>query len=378
MTLYDFIFTKKMPGRLLRHIAFWLAQFVFWIFWAAGLFYNFNWEFIKFQFQLHEYFALDISFTYFVVYYLSPKYLIRKKFFKFSISIFIFTILTYLLYISYRFWLDDMIKASRDNQLLTSWYFSMNFIIHGPPVICAMFFTFKMFKNYYIKMQEKITLTKENANAELQLLKAQVHPHFLFNTLNNIYSFALIKSPKAGSLLLKLSDTIRYMLNECEAAFVPLEKEIKMIENYIGLEKVRYGNRLNMEIEIKGNYQNKFIAPLLLIPFVENSFKHGASKILKHPLIKMDIEIKEGSLLFNLKNSKPLKANVVNGNNGIGLRNVQKILELLYPHQHELKINSTDYEYSIYMKIPLLNGQLITNAEEIAKEFKYPETFSYA
>ena len=226
-------------------------------------------------------------------------------------------------------------------------------------------------------MEEKLTLIKENANAELQLLKAQVHPHFLFNTLNNIYSFALTKSPKTGGLVLKLSDTIRYMLNECEAELVPLEKELKMIEDYIGLEKVRYGSRLNMEVTIKGNYQNKFIAPLLLIPFVENSFKHGASKILKHPWIKMDIEVKEDSLLFNLTNSKPLKTNAVNSNNGIGLKNVQKRLELLYPRQYELKINSTDDVYSVQMEIPLSNGP-VNESGEISKEFINSEMISYA
>ena len=165
----------------------------------------------------------------------------------------------------------------------------MHFIINGPPVICAIFLTVKMLKNYYLKMQEKTSIIKESADAELQLLKAQIHPHFLFNTLNNIYSFNLDKSPLAADLVLKLSHTLKYMVNDCEAALVPLDKELKMLQDYIGLEKVRYGKRLKITADITGDSKNKLITPLLMIPFVENSFKHGASKMLEHPWIRMQI-----------------------------------------------------------------------------------------
>jgi LytS/YehU family sensor histidine kinase len=205
-------------------------------------------------------------------------------------------------------------------------------------------------------MEEREILVRENTHAEMQLLKAQVHPHFLFNTLNNIYSFALRKSPDAGGLVLKLSDTLKYMINECETPLVPLEKELKLIKDYIGLEKVRYGNRLNMEIEIKGDYKNKLIVPLLLISFVENAFKHGASKMLKLPWIRLKIIIKENDFYLELSNSKPLQAFYQNGKNGIGLKNVQKRLQLLYPHEHELIIESTEDEFLIKMQVPLQPG----------------------
>ena len=208
-------------------------------------------------------------------------------------------------------------------------------------------------KNYYIKLEEKEIIEKEKTNAEIQYLKAQVHPHFLFNTLNNIYSFALNKSPLAGSLVMKLYDTLTYMINDCKADLVPLEKELKMIENYIGLEKVRYGDRLEMQLEITGDYKNKLIAPLLLIPFVENSFKHGSSKMLKHPWIKLCISIKENELYMNLSNSRPLQVSSVNSRNGIGLKNVQKRLQLLYSGKYELLLQPTDDEFSVHLQIPL-------------------------
>lgn len=360
MTLHDFIFTIKKPAKYYRHIAFWAAQFFLWTFWTGSFFYGFT-KGIMWSLNSQGFYILHIIYAYLVVYYFYPEFLVKKRIFKFGMWIFILTVLSYLLFVINLLWQSDtLINFTRDkNLLLKTWYFSMNFISMGPPVVCAMFLTFKMLKNFYIKMEEKISLTKENANAELQLLKAQVHPHFLFNTLNNIYSFALTKSTQAPKLVMNLSNTIRYMVYDCDAPLVPLEKEIKMLNDYIELEKVRYGSRLKTKISIQGDYQNKLIAPLLLIPFAENSFKHGTSKMLRHPWMKLHILVQENTLSFELSNSKPLEASMANGKNGIGLKNVQKRLALLYPSKHELTISSTEDEYAVKMSIPLT---------EIAKE----------
>jgi len=215
-----------------------------------------------------------------------------------------------------------------------------------------VFIALKMFKTWYMKQHEKKMLLKANADAEIELLKAQVQPHFLFNTLNNIYSFTLDKSSKAEELVLQLSDMLKYMINECDAEFVLLEKEIVIIKNYMGLEKVRYGNRLKIETAIIGNYQGKLVAPLLMFPFVENSFKHGTSKMLDHPWIKLYIKITDDELFFSLSNSKPAHENK-NGKGGIGLKNVKKRLQLLYPHSHSLLISSGADVFSVEMKLPL-------------------------
>ncbi len=143
------------------------------------------------------------------------------------------------------------------------------------------------------------------ASAELQLLKAQVHPHFLFNTLNNIYAFTITKSPIAADLVDKLFGILHYMILEGQNMWVPLKKEIKLIQDYISLEKVRYGDRLNISVNIQGNAEGKFIAPLLMIPFVENSFKHGSSKMLTHPKVELSIIIEGAQLIFVLRNNKP-------------------------------------------------------------------------
>ncbi len=148
-------------------------------------------------------------------------------------------------------------------------------------------------------------LAKEKTKAELQLLKAQVHPHFLFNTLNNIYFFTLTNSAQAPVMIKKLSGMLHYILNECDRPLVPLEKEIKMIQDYMALEKIRYAEQMQMTIEIENNYTGKMIAPLLLIPFVENSFKHGASKMITQPWVKLYIYIENNRLHFTIRNSKP-------------------------------------------------------------------------
>ena len=163
----------------------------------------------------------------------------------------------------------------------------------------------KYYKDWYKKQSESEMLIRENKQAELQLLKAQIHPHFLFNTLNNIYSFTLTGSPQAAELVDKLSGMMDYITIEGEKSFVPLEKEIQLINDYIGLEKVRYGDRLDMQVEINGGYKNKMIAPLLMIPFVENCFKHGASVMRGRQWIRLSIQIKEDQLDFHLSNSKP-------------------------------------------------------------------------
>ena len=363
MTLHEFIFSRKIPGRYFRHIAFWIAQYAFWLFWATGFFQENYFQYIKFQFNIHAWFILDMIYTYLVVYYFLPKYLVSKRYLEFGIWNFVLTIFTYALYICYRFWFHGLNKLSGDEQMLNIWYISVNFFINGPPVICTMFLAFKMFKNHYVKMEEKKVITIENASAELQLLKAQIHPHFLFNTLNNIYSFALNKSQQAGSLVQKLSDTLKYMINDCEAQMVPVEKEIKMIQDYIGLEKVRYGKRLSIEILIIGIYQDKFIAPLLLIPFVENCFKHGTSKMLEQPWIKLEITVNDNELVMNLSNSKPAEAVSMNVKKGIGLKIVHSRLSLIYPLNHQIKISADENSFSVFLKIPLQEAIQIDPAE---------------
>ncbi len=299
----------------------------------------------------------EVIYCYIVIYYLVPKFLALKKY-----GLFIFALVTATiafvfsqLFISY--FRMDWSKENTDQLFASVVDMTRVTLIFGAPTVAIFFLAIKMFKTWYLKQQEKQMLLKANADAEIQLLKAQVHPHFLFNTLNNIYSFALDKSPKAGELVLQLMDMMNYMITECNAALVPLEKEVNMIRDYTGLEKVRYGNHFNLQVEIKGDYRGKMIAPLLMIPFVENAFKHGASKVLENPWIKLKIIIEKNILSLDISNNKSSQPPRSKNKAGIGLQNVEKRLKLLYPNEYVLKIESTRDIFSVQMQVPLRMGE---------------------
>jgi len=225
----------------------------------------------------------------------------------------------------------------------------------------------KLIKRWRRKQKETEQLANEKAKAELQLLKAQIHPHFLFNTLNNIYFFTLTNSTQAPEMIKKLSGMLYYILNECNQPLVPLDKEIKMIRDYMDLEKIRYGEQMKMTIEIHENYPGKMITPLLLIPFVENSFKHGASKMLTHPYVKLRITVENNMLHFFIMNSRPQTIESATAKGNIGLKNVKKRLQLLYPAAHELNIVSESESFTVYLKIQLKEGAMNPSDDEELK-----------
>jgi len=226
-------------------------------------------------------------------------------------------------------------------------------VLFNYPTVVGFALAIKLLKNWYLKQKEAAQAARENINAELQLLKAQVHPHFLFNTLNNIYSFIINDSPVATEAIKKLSTLLRYIIYDCNQPLVKLEKELTMIKGYIHLEKIRYGESFSMSLQIQGNAINKMICPLLLIPFLENSFKHGASQMLTHPWVSLDIVIEEQDLYFNLSNSKPTLTAEKTVTKGLGLRNVKKRLAILYPGTHVLDITDEVMSFSVSLKVPL-------------------------
>ena len=161
---------------------------------------------------------------------------------------------------------------------------------------------------------------------------------------------------------------LAYMINECDEKLVPLNKELGLLEDYTGLEKVRYGKRLDMQVEIHGDFENKWIAPLLMIPFIENSFKHGTSQMLKRPWVKLEITTVNNQLFFKLSNSKPIIASSNGQNKGIGLQNVKKRLALLYPGKHQLDIYQTEETFTVNMQLLLEEYQIDNDKLERAEK----------
>ncbi|MEO6870198.1 MAG: histidine kinase [Ginsengibacter sp.] len=357
MNFYNFIFSETPLLRLRRHLVFWMAVFLY-HFIRISFLYPAN-LFLKDILSiilgaLIWGVLLNVIFSYMVVYYLVPRFFIKKKYIQFTIyllTLFIFLFGLSLLNFLINKKMGHAVGGTSSESQLVYLKASAIRILGNPPLICLLLLSLKKIKDWYLKQSENKVLARENSNAELQLLKAQIHPHFLFNTLNNIYFFTLSEPIKAKSLVGKLENLLHYMINECNVPSVLLSKEISMMNDYFELEKIRYNN-LDIDVKINGDYENKKIAPLLMIPFIENSFKHGTSKMLKDPWIKLTIQSDKHMLHFVLVNNKPVEVNT-NHRYGIGLNNVKKRLSILYPQKHYLNIEPTANTFTVNMQIPL-------------------------
>ncbi|MDJ1481136.1 histidine kinase [Cytophagaceae bacterium YF14B1] len=213
-----------------------------------------------------------------------------------------------------------------------------------------------VFRQWVDQEQYNQEMAKEKLATELNFLKAQVQPHFLFNTLNNLYALTLQASPVAPRVVLKLSELMSYMLYDSQSDTLLLSKEISHIQNYIELEKLRYTSRLDLSLNVSGDIHDKRIAPLLLIPFVENAFKHGVSNETNQIWVTIDIKVKDNWLSVKVENSHTgdeLVSSLSNNHNGLGLQNIARRLKLLYPNDHELVIKKETDRYLVDLKIKI-------------------------
>ena len=207
-----------------------------------------------------------------------------------------------------------------------------------------------LLSRFYKNQQKYLKLNEQKKTAELIALKHQLNPHFLFNILNNLYALAIKKSDQTPEVIEKLSDILDYMLYRTSDTFVSLQKEIELIDNYLSLEKVRYGKRVEITFD-KAIQKEVKIAPLLLLTFIENAFKHGVSQELDTAYIAINISTENGNILFKIKNSKPKIASPNKDEPCIGLINVEKQLELLYLNQYQLSIDNINESYQLTLKL---------------------------
>lgn len=222
-------------------------------------------------------------------------------------------------------------------------------------MIDLLAFVSVMFMRYaFDTEQKKHELERDNLVLQLETLKAQLHPHFLFNTLNSLYGMSLTGEPDTPAYILRLSDMMRYILYDCQQNKVALEKDIDFLDNYLEMEKKRYPQaQIGFMVEQSGD-PGLMIAPLLLIPFLENSFKHGSHRVMDSGFIRGRLHIKDDELQFDLSNSIILTTPAQKTKyGGVGIENVKKRLALYYPGKHELKIAEDDSSYSVKLKISL-------------------------
>lgn len=341
----------------LRHILFWLSVYLYFV-----LSINDTSTFAGYGHILKLYGLIVLAQTitaYTCIYVLIPNFLNRKKISLFIFWMFVLLFTIYAIYQVFRvFYFDveyfDSYNEIRRNRAMKSFwdrvtnfsvFLSKSILYLTPTVLLLM-------ARFYKNQQRLLKLNEQKKIAELNALKNQLNPHFLFNTLNNLYVLALDKSDKTPEVIERLSDILDYILYRCKENYVSIQKEIELIENYLSLEKIRYGNRVevNFTHEIEAGVK---IAPLLLLTFIENAFKHGVSQELKKAEIKISFTMNNSDILFSIYNSKPSinSENNLKKEEPLGLKNVKQQLELLYPNKHEITIRNKKNCYQVILKL---------------------------
>jgi hypothetical protein len=301
-----------------------------------------------------------------MIYHLIPNYLLKKKYRLFVLYI-VYLLIVLLFVIEGTVLIGFTFYFNLDYQIMPNLTKSFPVMVVCVMLIVSLISGIKLIQHNYKSilknedLKNKILQTQlQLKKQELSMLKMQIHPHFLFNSLNTIYGFALKKRDEAPEMILKLSNLLDYILYKIEKPTVSLENEINHLEDYISLEKLRFHDTLEVNL-IKGDdISEMYIAPMLLIPFVENSFKHGA--IIDGCLAIM-IAVKRNSeiLFFEVENSVLEKTN---DSTGIGLENIKKRLEMLYPNAYTLEINRTDKLFKVQLAININGLKTHKNVDE--------------
>lgn len=339
--------------QILMHAGFWTAYLIMNSITAIRYYPDRNIFSLLLQYMLT--FPVDMMATYLTVYGLYKWFLFKRRYLLFAVTLigsaifFIVLQRVIIYYVTYPIFFPNL-KPSRSFTDI-NWFYSFSNIY----LVVAVVSVIKLLRISFKQQENARELDKEKTEAELKFLKSQIHPHFLFNTLNNLYALTLDKSDKAPEVVLKLSDLLNYMLYECNEPYMLVTKEIHLLENYLSLERIRYGEQLDLNFQVTGEIVGKRLAPMLLLPFAENAFKHGVSKVRKDANVSILLDCTGNILSFSVRNSRALLPDhdVAGYTEGIGLKNVQRRLDLLYPEKHQLTLEQTDKEFSIHLKIIL-------------------------
>jgi len=294
---------------------------------------------------IHIFFLMVI--VYFNYWYLIPNYLFKKKYITYIILALLTAAVVMPIELVSLYWnISDNLEAQLQLLQKQTGHFVFLFLT------LLLSTVLKIIKEWIQQQRIQKDLENKNLQSELSFLKSQINPHFLFNTLNSIYALTLKKSDKAPELVLRLSEMMRYMLYKSNEKQVPLEQEIKYIRNYLELEKMRYGNKAEITFSCQGDFLHSYkVAPLLFITFLENSFKHGLSKSIKHGFVNCQLKIEDGTIYFLLKNSKTKEHDERYFQGGIGLRNVRRRLELIYPNRYKLDVDDGEEVYTVNLQL---------------------------
>ncbi|MBO9635235.1 MAG: histidine kinase [Chitinophagaceae bacterium] len=333
----------NLKQTILRHILFWLFGFLLLTFMYATAFksYELGAKVILMLLPVH------MMYFYLIANWVLPRFFFRGKYVKaflMALAVSFFAAIVYRL--NEIFISDPYIfnyYKSRDSSFTWSkldpnWWGQLTSpldfvnVIERSNVVVWIGISMKLFVLWYERRQAAL-------QAELNFLKSQLNPHFLFNGLNNLYALSLDNAPQTPEIILGLSNILRYVLYECNSDYVLLKRDIEVLQDYIRLEKLRYEDRLELNVNISEHASHWQIAPLLMLPLVENAFKHGAAETINYPWINIEIFISGDQLILKISNSKPETGAYKGRKQGgqIGIANVQQRLKLMYPGMHTFK-----------------------------------------
>lgn len=373
MKWFDLVFSDSPRLRYRRHVIFWIT---WWLYFAGSYFFTQQTysqsgtaEWILIIFIKSLLLLLCHAFiVYTSIYLLLPRFFQRSRWLSFAFILSVAVAIT----IAWGFFCYAVLFPLLDNWFQVSsiitkkillWNsISAGFISSLKVVVAAV--GIRLLKRWWLKQKENERLEKEKVAVELQLLKAQIHPDVLFGSLDSIYSFAKNDPSKAAELLLKLSDLLSYVLYECDHSEIPLQKELNMIKDYMALQKTRMNDQLEVSMMVKGNAGEKKIAPLLLLPFLENSLSYCNHDKLEKTWINLEIKIEEGELFIKLVNGKLAEQEVSVVPEQNGLATINKRLQFLYPGRSEIRIHAEPEVMMTYLKLKLEENPAAINGEQ--------------
>ena len=334
---------------LIIHLSFWCLYFSFFFYQVSTPRRGEEVDLIKAlnTATLHVSFILTLA--YLNYFYFLHRFLIDKNFGKYFLTFCtVFALFTAAYIHLKRFQVDDYTYSQEFHH-----FYSAKFIIQYTVTtfFVVIFVAMLKFAEEWFELEaKKKEIENEKLTSELRFLKAQINPHFLFNTLNNLYYLAFTQSPNTTEVIAKLSQMMRYMIYESNHAKVMLNKEIEYMENYISLEKLRLNNQIPIHFEVIGNPHSIQIVPLIFITFLENAFKHGVGNNFAAAWVNIKIDIQNGQCVYTVGNSKLPAGNILE-KSGIGLQNVHRRLELSYPNSHVLKVKDEASFYDVELVI---------------------------
>lgn len=346
-------FNQHVPDKRMKSI---ILHSLFWFVWLFRSFYDLftPWGFQGAFLYVAVVLVTQMPLVYFHLYFLVPRLLNKRYLIVYLLSAGVcVTLYSYSNHFLLSHLPESWLPANTTMKAFIE-RIKPNYDILEGVIVIILTYSLKYTLIAFITQTELLKLQKEKLELELNALKSQVNPHFLFNTLNNLYSLTLKNSEKSSEVVLKLSDIMRYVLYQSNEYKVPLQKELEFIQNYVALQKIRYTESYIIGFKINGYINGQLVAPLLLIDFIENAFKHGLDRRFNDGEVQIAITVDKNEFDFQVKNSKGhAEDGSINKTNGIGLNNIKRRLELMYPGNYSLNIKDDNENFEVNLKLQL-------------------------